>query len=151
MSRDQFYCGLFILAAANGLEGFVVNSIVTQGWFYALLDSFGVSAVVWLACFAGAVLLYGSRLKEPITTPDGVVSLAVLATTVLPFARLSWLALTALSLYMLCVSPAQSSRRRGALIGLAVTGPMLWGPACMEIFGLAILNADAIVVSTLIG
>ena len=132
MSRDQFFCGLFILAAANGLEGFVLNTLSTQGWFDALLGLFGVSAVVWIACFAAAVLLYGSRLDEVITTPDAVIGLGVLAMTILPFARLSWLALTALSLYMLCVSPARSSRRRGALIALAVTGPMLWGPALMD-------------------
>ena len=151
MSRDQFFCGLFILAAANGLEGWVVGSVVEQGWSDALLGSFGVSAVVWVACFASPVLLYGSRLDEVITTPDAVIGLGVLAMTILPFAKLSWLALTALSLYMLSVSPARSSRRRGAYIALAVTGPMLWGPALMDIFGPAILQADAILVSTLIG
>jgi hypothetical protein len=151
ISRDHFFCGLFILCAANGLEGFVLNSIVEQGWSDALLGSFGVSAVVWIACFAAAVLLYDSRLDEVITTPDAAIGLGVLAMTILPFARLSWLALTALSLYMLCVSPARSLRRRGAYIALAVTGPMLWGPALMDIFGPAILKADAILVSTLIG
>jgi hypothetical protein len=151
MSRDQFFCGLFILAAANGLEGWVVGSVVEQGWSDALLGSFGVSAVVWIACFASPVLLHGSRLDEVITTPDAVIGLGVLAMTILPFPKLGWLALTALSLYMICVSPARSSQRRGAYIALAVTGPMLWGPALMDIFGPAILQADAILVSTLIG
>ena len=151
MSRDRFFCGLFILAAANGLEVGAVNSIVTQGWSVALLDLFGVSAVVWIACFAGANLLYGSRLNEAITTPDAVASLAVLTLTILPFERVSWFALTALSLYVLCVSPAQSFRRRGALIALALTGPMLWGPALMLIFGPTILKADAVLVSGVIG
>ena len=151
MSRDRFFCGLFILCAANGLEGFVLNSVVGQGWSDALLGSFAVSAVVWIACFAAAVLLYDSKLGEVITTPDVAVGLGVLSMTILPFARLSWLALTALSLYMLYVSPARSSRKRGAYIALAVTGPMLWGPAFMDIFGPAILQADAILVSTLIG
>jgi len=151
MSRDQFFCGLLILAAANGLEGFVLNTVVTQGWSNALLSLFGVSAVVWIACFAASALLYGSRLNEVITTPDAVVGLGVLALTIFPFARLSWLALTALRLYILCISSAGSSRRRGALIALAVTGPMLWGRILMEIFGPAILQTDAILVSTLIG
>jgi hypothetical protein len=151
MCRDRFFCGLFILAAANGLEVYVVNSIVTQGWFLALQDLFGVSAVVWIACFAGANLLYSSRPDEAIKTPDAVVGLAVLALTILPFERISWFALTALSLYMLYVSPAQSFRRRGALIALAITGPMLWGPALMLIFGPTILKADAVLVSGVIG
>jgi hypothetical protein len=46
--------------------------------------------------------------------------LGVLSLTILPFARFSWLALTVLSLYMLCTAPAGSPRRRGALIA-AVT------------------------------
>ena len=151
MSRDRFFCGLFILAVANGLEVYVLNSIVTQGWSVALLDLFGVSAIVWLACLAGANLLYSSRPNEPITSPDAVVGLVVLALTILPFERVSWFALTALSLYMLWVSPAQSFRRRGALITLALTGPMLWGPSLMLIFGPTILKADAVLVSGVIG
>jgi hypothetical protein len=150
MRRDQFFCGLLILAAANGLEGFVVNSVVTQGWSEALVGLFGVSAVVWIACFAASGLLYGSRLDEVVTIPDAVTGLGVFSLTILPFARFSWLALAGLSLYMLCVAPARSPRRRGALIALAVTGPMLWGPALMEAFGTQILRADAILVSTLI-
>ncbi len=151
MSRDQFFFGLFILAATNGLEVSVVGTVVAQGWSDALLGLFNISAVVWIACFAASVLLYGSRLDDVITTPDRVIGLGVLAMAILPSARLSWLALTALSLYMLGVSPARSLRGRGALIALAVTGPMLWGPALMEVFGTAILQADAILVSTLIG
>jgi hypothetical protein len=89
MSRDRFFCGLFVLAAANGLENYVVNSVVTQGWFVALLDLFGVSAIVWLACLAGANLLYSSRPDEAITSPDAVVGLVVLALTILPFERVS--------------------------------------------------------------
>jgi exosortase/archaeosortase family protein len=151
MSRDQFFCGLLILAAVNGLEGFVVNSVVTQGWLEALLGLFGVSAVVWFACFAASGLLYGSRSDEVITIPDAVTGLGIVSLTILPFARFSWLALSVLSLYMLCIARAESPRRRGALIALAVTGPMLWGPALMEVFGTQILRADAILVSTLIG
>jgi hypothetical protein len=151
MSRDHFFCGLFVLAAANGLEASVVGSIFTQGWFDALLNLFGVSAVVWIACFAAANLLYGSRLNEVITSLDAVVGLAVLTLTIFPFERVSWFALTALGLYMLWVSPAQSLRRRMALITLALTGPMLWGPALMLICGPTILKADAVLVSGLIG
>jgi hypothetical protein len=151
MSRDQFFCGLVILAAANGLGPLVVTNIVEQGWFEALLGLFGVSAVVWIACFAVSGLLYSSKLGEVITFPDAVIGLGVLSLTILPFAKFSWLALTVLSLYMLCIAPARSPRSRGALIALAVTGPMLWGPALMEVFGTQILQADAILVSTLIG
>jgi hypothetical protein len=150
MSRDHFFCALLVLAVANGIEVSVVNS-VTQDWYKALINSFDFSAVVWIACFAASALLYRSSLDEVITVPDAVIGLGVLSMTIVPFAKLSWLALTVLSLYMLSVGPPRSMRRRGALIALAVTGPMLWGPALMETFGRPILQADAILVSSLIG
>jgi hypothetical protein len=151
MGRNQFFCGLFVLTAINGLEPFVVGSVITNGWYGALLETFGISAVVLMACIAGSMLLYDSRLDEVITIPDRMVALGVLAMTLLPFAKFSWMALTVLGLYILGVSPAGSKRRRGALIALAATGPMLWGPFLMEIFGPAILQADAILVSSLLG
>ena len=150
MSRDHFFCGLLILAAANGLVGRAVTNVVTVGWSEALLGSFGISAMVPIACFAALRLLYRSGLREIITIPDALIGLVVFSMTILP-ARFGWLALAVLSLYMLCVAPAQSPRRRGALIALAVTGPMLWGPTLMEVFGQPILKADTILVSTLIG
>jgi hypothetical protein len=151
MNRDQFFCGLLILAAANGLVSPVMLTVAAVGWLDALLGTFGVSAMVPIACFAATGLLYRSRLGETIKIPDVMIGLVVLSLTLLPLARFSWLALTVLSLYMLCVAPARSPRRRGALIALAVTGPTLWGPSLMEVFGPPILKADAILVSTLIG
>jgi len=151
MSRDQFFCGLLILAMVNGLAGSVSASVVTVGWPEGLLSLFDVSALVWIACFAAATLLYGSRVGEAVTIPDTVIGLAMLSMTVLPFARLSWLALAVLSLYMLTVASAQSPRQRAALIALAVTGPMLWGPLLMELFTTQILQVDAVLVSSLIG
>ena len=47
-------------ATVNGLEGSVWVSVVTAGWPEALLSLFGVSAIVWIACFAAVALLYGS-------------------------------------------------------------------------------------------
>jgi hypothetical protein len=151
VSRDHLFCALLILAAANGLASPVVSGAVTEDWLDALRGTFGVSAMVPIACFAASHLLYRSTLEEVITIPDVMIGLAVLLMTILPSARFGWLALTVLGSYMLCVAPAGSPRRRGALIALAVTGPTLWGPALMEVFGPPILKADAILVSTLIG
>src|SRR5690348_13894600 len=106
MSRDRFFCGLLILAAANGVEGFVLNSIVTQGWSEALFGLFGVSAVVWVACFAASTLLYGSKSGDGITIPDAALGLGLFLLTIIPFAKFAWLALTVLGFYMICVAPA---------------------------------------------
>jgi hypothetical protein len=151
LRRDHFFCGLLILAVVNGLQGQICGNVASLGWSEALLGLFGVSAVVWIACVAAAGLLYGSKVDETITIPDVVIGLCILSMTILPFARLSWLALAVLGLYMLSVAPTQSPRQRGALIALAITGPVLWGPALLELFGAQILQADAILVSSLIG
>jgi exosortase/archaeosortase family protein len=151
MSRDHFFCGLLILALANGLALSVVGAVVGHGWSTALLNTFNTSAVVWFACFAALGLLYRSKTDEVITVSDAAIGVGILLMTIVPSAKFSWLALTVLSLYMLSIAPARSLRQRGALIALAATGPMLWGPALMEIFGTQILQADAILVSTLIG
>jgi exosortase/archaeosortase family protein len=151
LRRDHFFCGLLILTVVNGLQGPVYANVTALGWSEALLGLFGVSAVVWIACFAAASLLYTCSADEAVTIPDTVIGLGVLSMTILPFSRLGWLALALLSLYMLSAAPAQSPRRRAALIALAVTGPVLWGPALLEVFTKQILQTDAILVSSLIG
>src|SRR5262249_34563132 len=135
MRRDQFFFSLVVLSLANGLVGFVLNKINTADWSDFALNLFNTSAVVWIACFLASALLYDSALEDVITIPDAVIGLGVLAMNIIPLAKLSWLALTVLSLYMVSTSPPRSGRRRGAFIALAITGPTLWGPALMDLCG----------------
>ena len=70
MNHDRFFCGLFILAAASGVAGVAVRAVVAHGWSGALLGTFSISAVVWLACFAALASLYGSKVEDVVTPPD---------------------------------------------------------------------------------
>jgi exosortase/archaeosortase family protein len=69
----------------------------------------------------------------------------------LPIGRLSWLAITILSLYMLLFGDPSSSRRRGAVILLATTVPMLWSVVLFRYFTSSILEIDALLIGWLLG
>jgi exosortase/archaeosortase family protein len=70
---------------------------------------------------------------------------------VLPIGRLSWLAMTILSVYVLLFSNPSSSRRRGAIILLATTVPMLWSVLLSRYFSSFILEIDASLIGWVLG
>jgi exosortase/archaeosortase family protein len=151
MVRDQLFAGLFILACANGLARRIFGA-VDSGWLDALGRTFDVSVIVWAACFGAVTLLLRADTGDEIRPADTLVGAVILLLVVLPFGAPNWLALTALSLYVLYNSQACSTRRRGALILLAVTVPMYWGPTVvLDLFSRLILQIDAFIVSGLIG
>jgi len=151
VSRDAFFAGLFILLCTNGLAARVFGVIHVLGSLQGVLATFNISVFVWIACIAGPWLLLSSKCEEKITTADAIVGLAAMGFALVPLASLSWLALAGLALYVLWHSHPGSERRRGALILLALTGPMLWGPLLIDMFAQLIARADAIIVADLIG
>jgi hypothetical protein len=151
MSRDGFFAGLFILYCANGLGSRVIASINSVGWADAVLSTFDVSAIVWISCIGGVGLIVGERSDDEIRRLDLIVGGVLLIPVALPIGALSWLAVTILSLYVIYLTCAPSSRRRGAMILLAVTVPMLWSPLVFRYFANFILQIDASLVSVLLG
>jgi exosortase/archaeosortase family protein len=77
--------------------------------------------------------------------------LAILVLVFLPIGGASWLALAALSLYMLLLKDGPSSRRRGARLLLATTLPMLWSRLLLHFFAQPILEIDASMIGWLMG
>jgi hypothetical protein len=151
MSRDGFFAGLFILYCANGLGSRVIASINSVGWADAVLSTFDVSAIVWISCIGGVGLIVGERSDDEIRRLDLIVGGVLLIPVALPIGALSWLAVTIFSLYVIYLTCAPSSRRRGAMILLAVTVPMLWSPLVFRYFANFILQVDASLVSVLLG
>lgn len=150
MSRDEFFATIFILACINGLGSRVINSIRSAGWNDALLSTFGTSVIVWIACFGGIRLILCQRMGK-IRLADVLVGLVLLVPIALPIEKLSWLAVSILSLYVLMFTDPPSPRRRGAIILLATTVPMLWSPFLFRYFANFILNIDASLISWLLG
>ena len=150
MSRDEFFAVLFILACVNGLGSQIVHSVRLLGWADALLSTFGISVIVWIACFRGTRLILQER-TDKIRSVDLALGFALLLLIALPIGRLSWLAITILSLYVLLFGDPSSSRRRGAVILLATTVPMLWSVLLFRYFANFILEIDASLIGWLLG
>ena len=150
MSRDEFFAALFILGYFNGLGSVIVYSVRAMGWTDAVLSAFGISAIVWIACFGGTKLILRERMDK-IRPLDLVLGFALLIPISLPIEKLSWLAITILSLYVLLFTNPSSSRRRGAVILLAITVPMLWSQMLFRYFANPILDIDASLVGWLLG
>jgi hypothetical protein len=148
MSRDGFFAGLYILGCANGLLGRIILTLNRDGWT-GLLEV-DVSVIVLFACFAGiSTLLQESR--DEIRSADLAAGGVFLMLVILPIFALSWLAVTGLSLYILIFANDRSGRRRGALILLALTVPMLWSRLLFQFFARPILEIDASLAALLLG
>jgi len=151
MRRDELFVGLFIVACVNGLAGAAAEAVYWHGWAVALMTTFNVSAIVLFACCATPVVALSERNADAITGGDLAVAFVILGMALVPFGKVSWLALTALAPYIYWVSPPGSARRRAALIMFAVTVPMLWGMMFLMVVGRPILWIDAWIVGSLIG
>jgi exosortase/archaeosortase family protein len=148
ISRDGFFAGLYLLGCANGLLGRILLTLNRDGWT-GLLEV-DVSVIVLFACFAGiSILLQEDR--DEIRFADLAVGGIFLILVILPIFALSWLAVTGLSLYILVFANENSARRRGALILLALTVPMLWSKLVFQFFAGPILAIDASLAAWLLG
>lgn len=150
LRRDEFFAGLCILALANGLCLQIIQSIGRLGWADAVLNGFEISAIVFIACAAGVSFTLRDSTDE-IRPVDFIVGAGSLVFIILPIGAMSWLALTTLSVYMLLLTDATSLRRRGAMILLAITVPMLWSRLLFECFSKFILEIDASLVGWVMG
>lgn len=150
MPRDELFANLCILCCVNGLGAEVVKSVHNLGWGSAFVNTFGTSAIVWIACFIGVALILHDR-TDTIRSLDLAVGAAVIALALLPFGGASWLALTMLSVYMLLLTSGPPSRRRAASLLLAVTLPLLWTHQFLHFFGRPVLAIDASMISWLLG
>ena len=150
LSRDEFFAGLFVLACANGFGSRIIETVRAVGWTDAVLSTFEISLIVWLSCVAGLTLILREGSGE-IRRSDFVLGGVLLIPIALPIGGLSWLAVTILSGYIILFTDPPSLRRRGAMILLAVTVPMLWSRLLFRYFADFILQIDASLVSLLLG
>jgi hypothetical protein len=150
MPRGEFFAALLILAYLNGVALRAIAILAAEGWQEAIMSTSGVSLIVWLAWIGGVWLLLTDQ-GGPIRKFDISVGLVGLFLIWLPIGGTSWLAMTALSLYLIPNEEAGSNARRGAVILLAVSVPMFWSPMIFIAFSDAILRIDAFMVGRLLG
>jgi len=147
LPRDEFFAALYIVGCANGLGLNIIRSLISGDWTGGVQN---ISAIVLFACFAGVALLLRDKSDEirPIDLGVGVVFLALI---IFPVTELNWVAVTGLSFYILLFANDGSVRRRGALILLALTVPMIWSKLLFSFFAKIFLEIDASLVGWLLG
>jgi len=148
--RGEFFAGLFILGFSNGIFERVARMIADIPIENAILATFGISVLVWIACFIAVSLLL-RQPPEPVTRNDLILGVAVTVAVLIPSAKVSWIALTGLGLYGLRCFEAGGPARRAAFVILAVTVPMFWSRLVFAMLSDLILQADAILVSLIVG
>ena len=149
LSRDEFFAGLFILGCANGLMGRMLYAFNLEGWA-GFVTGVDINLIVLFAFYAGvsAVLSEG---KHKLRLSDLIVGCACLVLICLPVYPLSWVAVTVLSLYILLFANGAPDRKRGAVILLTLTMPMLWSRLVFQFFANFILEFDAWFAAALLG
>jgi hypothetical protein len=149
LPRGEFFAGLFALGCVSGLASRVIQSVNRLGWADALFNTFDISVIVWISCAAGVSLVLRDRTIG-MRSSELAIGAAFVFLVILPIGPLSWLAVTALSLYII-ISANVASSRRGAFILLATTVPMLWSRLLFQFFANLILQIDASLVGWILG
>jgi hypothetical protein len=149
LPRNEFFAGLYILGLANGLVGRLSSTSNFDDWT-GVVQSLDLNVVVLFACFAGVSAFFCDD-REQIRPADLAVAAVFLMFTAIPISALSWLAVTGLSLYILLFANGSAARKRGAVILLALTVPMLWSQMLFRFFAKQILDIDALLVASLLG
>jgi hypothetical protein len=149
LSRGEYFAGLFTLGCVSGLASRCIQSINERGWVGAIFNTFEISVVVLISCAAGVSLVLRDRTIG-VRSSELAMGAGFVFLVILPIGQLSWLAVTALSLYIIFSANVVSSRR-GALILLATTVPMLWSKLLFKFFANLILQIDASLVGWILG
>src|SRR5262249_38865163 len=110
MPRDEWFAMLFIIACINGLGSQIIWSVRLLGWADAAFTTFSMSAIVWVACYAGVRLIL-EETSAKLHAKGFVFGPALLIPIALPFGRFSWLAI---SLLVFTCSGSAPRHPRGA-------------------------------------
>lgn len=150
LDRASLLAATLVAASLNRLFIKMADSVQLNGWPAAAATLFGVSAVVWLAL--GALVDLGGDGRGPRPArADWWLCGAALLSCLLPTGWEAALALLGLSAISLVRFEAGTRERRLAVIGLALTGPLLFGPLALSYLAPEMLQLDAAFVSLLSG
>lgn len=150
LDRASLLAATLVAASLNRLFVKMSDSVALGGWAHAAASLLGVSAVIWIALVA-LIDLGGDGSGTKPARADWWLCGAVLACCLLPTGWEAVFALLALSAVSIVRFAPGSRERRLAVIGLALTGPLLFGPLALAYFGPEMLRLDAVFVSLLSG
>jgi hypothetical protein len=150
LDRASLLAATLVATSLNRLFPRAAETVVLEGWARAIASLFGISAVVWIALVALIDISGDGEGSRPART-DWLLCGAALACCLLPTGWEAGLALLILSIVSIVRFSPGSRERRMAVIGAALTGPLLFGPLALAYFGSEMLGFDAALVSLISG
>ncbi len=150
LDRASLLAATLVTASLNGLFGRVSDNVENYGWAGAAASLFGVSAVLWIALVALIDLGGDGRGARPERT-DWWLCGGVLASCFLPTGREAGVGLLILSAASILQFGPGTRERRIGVLGVALTGPLLFAPVAMAYLAPEILRIDAAFVALLSG
>jgi exosortase/archaeosortase family protein len=135
---------------ASAITDRVIMSVTGAGATGAVISTFGISAIVWGACWFG--LASAARAKfERLRASDWVAAALAGLLFLAPFSILAWVGLSALGLYVATTAQKGSGLRQSGWLFVAITVPMFWSPRFFALFSDSVLSIDAALVATIVG
>ncbi|MES2700697.1 MAG: hypothetical protein V4647_13895 [Pseudomonadota bacterium] len=149
-SRAELFAAALFVAAINAVALRIGTMIADEGWLASAVELFGVTAVVWFGLYALVRLgLDAPRGNRP-RRIDWFICAAALLLSLMPAQPPPKLAMVGLGLWLL-VTGRDRDERAVAIVGLALTGALLWGPLLMQVLGKDMLGFDAAIAAFMSG
>ena len=150
-SRGALFGWLLLLGTANGLMSAAMEAVHDLGWYEALLSSYNVSSIVWIASIGGVLLYSHGADRVSASRLDLLIAGLSLTLMLAPIGWMSWLAVTLMCGRLLCLNTPDPINLRATIILIATTVPMLWSKLFFKVFAEALLRIDAWLVAFVVG
>jgi exosortase/archaeosortase family protein len=148
IGRAAIFAGVGVIATVNALADQIIafdGNLILQ-----ILDLGGISAVIWFALYA-ALKIGIEDEGELLRRTDVPVLLTILVSCFIPVAAAARAGELLCAVYSFATSRLGSPTRRVALVLLALTGTLVWGPLILTLCASPILSLDAHITGWVIG
>jgi hypothetical protein len=150
IGRNDAVTALAGIGFLNAIAFPVEKAINEFGIAGAVANTFGISAVVWIAVFV-AITLIRREPDRQLRDGEEWILLALTVIFLLPVKYVSWIGLALVALHVMAGATKGSPASRGAWILLAITFPMFWSKLIFSLFSDWLLQGDAVLVSLVMG
>lgn len=150
INRCSLLACVFAIGFFNSIAGEIYAAVVEDGLLNSVLKTFGISVIVWVSAFI-AFEIIGRGSKNQPSRLDWLISGGAVGCFMLPSSPLGWIVLSLFAAFTVLTSGDDEQVRKGALIFGAIAVPMFWSRLLFALFSGWILQADAVLVSLIVG
>lgn len=145
LARTDLFALFLSIAFINSLAP-RISGALAEGYGPALISLLGVNAALWLALYAMLKIALEDEIAAPPRSADKFVVALLVICSFFPVMVAASAALFFAAVYLLLTTAPGTPLRKLALVALASTGPLLWGPACIALLGPEITRLEALMI-----